>query len=84
MNREPKFYNKNGSLTAYSFACGYIEKLERDNKQTQLFLDGGVWHVKGYDFNKHERITWECFDYLTPARKYFAQLNKQVFSNQEG
>ena len=55
----PKFRNKDGSLTAYSFACGYIE----ERNDCQLYKDG-CWHVKG-------RGKWECFDTLTEARKFF-------------
>lgn len=72
-----KFKNKNGTLTAYSFACGYIERKKRDDLQVDLFRDGAVWHVTARD-DKRGRFVWECFDALTPARKFHKRTFKEV------
>ena len=77
-----KFYTKRGYLTNHALACGYLEtNLNYNNndfnKQVTMSLDG-VYHVKAYDHNKHERITWECFDSLKDARKYFNKVCKQI------
>lgn len=63
-----KFRNKNGALSIYAFACGYIQEAEHNGARVELFKDG-CWHVKthGEDGSKN----WECFDTLTPARKFF-------------
>lgn len=36
----PKFHNKNGTLTAYAFACGYCEKA-----QSETMVPYTVWIV---------------------------------------
>jgi len=56
-----KFRNKDGSLTRYSFACGYVE-VGRDG--WRLYRDGCCYHVKR-SFNE-----WFTFDGLTEARKF--------------
>lgn len=68
----PKFYNKNGTLTAYAFGCGYIETrpLQTEGGEARLFRDGAVWHVQARD-DKRGRFVWECFDLLSPARAFF-------------
>jgi hypothetical protein len=72
---ENKFRNKNGSLTVYAFACGYIET---SREGVQLLKDG-CWHVKFHDSEKgiHE---WESFTHLTEARKGFSKMRKQIKS----
>lgn len=35
MNNDPQFYNKDGSLTAYSFACGYIENFKLQPRESE-------------------------------------------------
>jgi hypothetical protein len=72
-----KFKNKNGSLTIYSFACGYIERFIHNNIQVDLYLDG-CWHVRAHDFNKHQRLTWESVPTLTQARRYFSSIKQEV------
>lgn len=70
-----KFNNKNGTLTVYAFACGYIEQKETNKVQTTLWLEHGVWNVRTHDFNTHTRVKWDQFTYkqLTKARKAFKQ-----------
>jgi hypothetical protein len=69
-NKEPKFYDKNGNLTAYSFACGYVQTRETENKENYLKLwkDSFVYSVTG--FINGVRI-YESFDKLSGARKFF-------------
>jgi len=71
----PKFYNKNGTLTAYALACGYVETrpLQTENGEVRLFRDGVVWHVQARDDNRG-RFVWECFDLLTRARAFFRKV----------
>lgn len=63
----PKFRTKSGHLTAYSFACGYLETYEGKSGGCNVEKDG-TWHVKG------ETVTgghyWECFDTVNEARKF--------------
>ena len=73
--KEPKLTNKNGTLTAYALACGYVESrpLATRGSIARLFRDGGVWHVQARD-DARGRFVWECFDTLTPARAFFRNL----------
>lgn len=68
-----KFRNKNGSLTVYAFACGYIETRKTGDAEICLYRDGGVWHVQARD-DARGRFLWECFDLLTPARSFFSKV----------
>lgn len=62
--KEPKFINKDGSLTAYSLACGYVQDLGNEWK---LYKDG-CYHV-------HRTVNeWHTFASLTEARKVAALL----------
>lgn len=76
MERDPKFRNKDGSLTVYAFACGYIEKeFGEDYKGSnwvELYLDG-LWHVRG--FSEGVRF-WYSFDMgnLRKARQLYRRL----------
>lgn len=63
-----KFKNKSGSLTPYAFACGHIERKKRGDVEVDLYRDGAVWHVTAH--NEAGRYVWECFDFLTQARKF--------------
>lgn len=72
-----KFRNKDGSLTLYAFACGYIE-VEHFNDYApmsgidiKLWHEGACFHVRAHDFDTRERLFWESFDTLTEARKFY-------------
>lgn len=69
---DPKFYNKDGSLTQYAFGCGYLE-VEKMGTHSRITLgkEHGVYHIKG--FVSDVRV-WEVFDHLTPARVLFRKL----------
>ena len=47
LNNTPKFYNKDGTLTAYSFACGYVETFEIGENRIRLYKDSYVYSVQG-------------------------------------
>jgi hypothetical protein len=65
-----KFKNKDGSLTVYAFACGYIQ--EKDG--VKLYKDG-CWHVRGEVENG-----WQSFCKLSEARRAFSKMRKQVLA----
>lgn len=72
----PKFKNKNGSLTRYSFVCGYIEQKNIGEKEFQLYGDGPCYHVRGFDRAENapsRRMFWETFNIneLTKAREFY-------------
>jgi hypothetical protein len=63
---EPKFKNKDGSLTAYSFACGYVQDI---GNGWQLYKDG-CYHLQ------RSNTEWLTFGSLTEARRIAKQLMK--------
>ena len=64
---EPKFIKKDGSLTAYSLACGYVETL---GDGWQLFQDG-CYHLR------RSNEDWLTFSTITQARKAYAKIKKE-------
>jgi hypothetical protein len=55
MTTEDKFRNRDGSLTVYAFACGYLESWTLDGKDeyygtdapgVTLYRESPTWHVK--------------------------------------
>ena len=64
---EPKFQNKDGSLTAYSLACGYVQTLENG---WQLFQDG-CYHLR------RSSEEWLTFESLTQARQAYKLIKKE-------
>jgi hypothetical protein len=67
-----KLHTKNGKLTAYAFACGYVERKEKngDNRLT-LSKEHGAFHLRGFLGGVH---VWECPDTLTAGRKMMHSL----------
>ena len=75
-----KLHNKNGTLTTYGFACGYIEeKTLLNGFRVQLYRDG-CWHVRKFD-KENARLVWECPLLLTDARKLFRTLCRSISVN---
>lgn len=72
--KPPIFLNKDNSLTAYAFRCGYVQEVEKDNLRIWLAWDINSYDVKAYDYNNHIRLAWETTDSLKEARKIYKQL----------
>lgn len=63
----------------HALACGYIQQFEQDAKRVTLWHEGGpVYHVRAHDFTSGQRITWETFETLTAARKYWRQVRTYI------
>ena len=62
-----QFHDKNGDLTRYSFACGYLEQYEKSDDELTLFKEPNDWHVQGLIDGVH---IWKSFDKLKDARKF--------------
>jgi hypothetical protein len=78
-NNNPKFRNKDNSLTAYSFACGYVQWESKDGTELgkwengkELYMEHSHFHVK--QFKNGNRITWEVFDKLGEARTFYNKI----------
>lgn len=68
----PKLRTKTNRLTRYGFACGYIEVKKYGDIETHLYQDGGVLHVKQFNWTLTPcRIFWHSFNRLSEARNFF-------------
>lgn len=87
----PAFRTGSGRLTAYAFACGYIEQRTTDLERlrdgdlyTELYAEHGVYHVRQFDRREEARSFrsfWETFSTLAMARRCFnAQPGAIVYS----
>jgi hypothetical protein len=73
-----KFKTKNGWLTPYALACGYIETVQSERYSITLEWNCGI----GYDIRVHDhkdglRLMWETYEHLTEARKIFSDRCRQ-------
>ena len=71
--RFAKFYNKDYSLSEYSFGCGYVEIYKNGENYIELYRDG-CYQVRGRIIEG--AMFWESFDLLTEARQYVKQLKR--------
>lgn len=69
-----KFRNQDGSLTRYAFLCGYVQKVEKNGRYKEMYMEHRAYFVRaGVIGEKYD--TWECFDsMLTRARNYFNKI----------
>ncbi len=75
-----KFKTANGRLTGYALACGYVERVESEDKSISIDLwrEHDCYHVRAHNFNKG-RIFWDSFDdNLTSARKRFDKAKREL------
>ena len=79
-----EIYNKDGSLSAYGFGCGYVQSVRlKDGRMKELYKESGVYHVrfdaltkeektgKFYSWNEHPKKQWKSFDKLSEAKQFF-------------
>jgi hypothetical protein len=63
--------NLDGTVTAYGFACGYIQR------HGEMTLEKAKdYHLRYPDTSGVYR--WESFQYLTEARKRFSTLEREA------
>lgn len=79
----PKFKNADGTLTVYAFGCGYVEETDGPTYGVRLWLDG-VWHVRRHHtapgMAGYIRESWESFDTLGDARKFYRKERRAVLA----
>jgi hypothetical protein len=63
-----ELYTKSGELSAYGYACGYVNRVEKANNHKQLYHEHNTFHVRA---NISGVRTWECFETLKEAKKLF-------------
>ena len=67
--KPPKFHNANGTITMYSFACGYVERYgASDYPRATICREPNDWHVKG--FTADQAHFWEIFETVKEARTF--------------
>jgi hypothetical protein len=76
---------KDGRISAYGFACGYIEAVENGYKRATILMEHGVYHVQWklddgelYRYWTREGNGWATFDALADARKQYDKVKKEV------
>ena len=76
--RDPKFNNKDGSLTVYALACGYIEQhdIKENDCRVTLWGECGQYHVRAHQFNGGGRLAWESFHSIKDAREFYKEQIK--------
>lgn len=74
--------DKNGNLTHYGFACGYIEeffaKSEDRNIRIQMYLEHNCFHVQAYDSIRQEKLLWVCPEYLSEGQRIISRIKKII------
>jgi len=78
---DKQFYNKDGFLTLYGYACGYQTTFTHCDYKLSLYLDG-IWHVR-LAHKDIARVFWECFDDTTKqsdAKKFFMRVRRMLKS----
>jgi hypothetical protein len=79
INKTPKFFKANGDLTAYAFACGYIQWASIDGKELSKWDNGKElyqdrnFHVKQY--KNGQRVLLESYDTLKEAREVYNSIH---------
>jgi hypothetical protein len=66
----PKFRNANGTLTGYSFACGYVECYGEKTAAPSATIsrEANDFHVEGFD--RGGSHFWEIFETAREARRF--------------
>jgi hypothetical protein len=72
-----RFYDGRGNLTAYAFACGYVQSKSWARISVRLWREHGAYHVRANDTETRARIFWDSFATLTQARKCYAGAYKR-------
>lgn len=82
-----KFKNKDGSLTVYALACGYMQRYEKGQFSVELYHEGAVYQVRYFNRNSDFGLPfnnlsggrfWLSFDNLTKAKKVYNKLANAV------
>lgn len=84
--------NKDGLLSQYGLACGYVDESGLGEITVKLYADGDCYHVRLSDRNKELSKPfndskggrfWLSFDNLTEARQAYKKLVKLVQTNKD-
>ena len=65
---------KNGTPTAYGFACGYHAQRHPEGTHlvtVTIWKEHGVFHVRAHDFTDQRRLCWNTFRLVNEAYRHF-------------
>jgi hypothetical protein len=70
-----EFYNQDGTLTSYAFACGYVQSKGDKNTYVKLYKEHNTYHL--IMIRNNERVIWLSYDSnkLSQARKDYKNTN---------
>lgn len=73
--KDPLFYIKTGELTAYGYACGYVDREETETAWKEIYMEHQHYHVRSGPMGGKWTI-WETFEHfrLTEARKLYRRI----------
>ena len=72
------FYTKDGWLTPYALACGYVEQKYYGPVRITLFFEHGCYHVRAYDHDQKVMLFWKTFSTVTEARRYYKRQRRNL------
>lgn len=66
--------DKKGNITAYGFACGYVESMETGEYKKEMYKEHNTYHVKRFHNNKWD--LWLSFEgnELVKARNEYKRI----------
>ncbi len=78
----PLLQRKDGTPTAYGFACGYVIERELGNRyRLRVYREHGVYHVNGFiaaqKLGHPSRHVWESSPTANGARRILAKLSAE-------
>ncbi len=53
-----RFRNKNGDLSVYALACGYVQHRRHGWLRLALWHEGACFHVRAHGIETGERVFW--------------------------
>ncbi len=79
-----EIYNKNGQLSAYGLACGYVEKEKTETQWKELYFEHNTIHVRAGKIGGAYEV-WENFmpNELTKARAFYKKAFEKVLELQD-
>lgn len=69
--QHPRFYTKEGWLTPYAMACGYIHRTEVNRVSVEFWSEHQHYHVRSHCYQGGGRLAWDTFTSITAARSAF-------------
>lgn len=69
-----EIYTKSGSLSAYGYACGYVNRVENKitNQYKEMYKESNVYHVR-WNIGAARR-EWKSYEKLSDALKKFKTI----------